>query len=84
MTGMQRELWHIGMRPGDYLNCVLFSFRQGLNHDKWLSGGSAGRRSHNDHHLGVQGNDARALGASHVVLSPVKEAMKAAANRFST
>jgi phenylacetate-CoA ligase len=39
MTGMQRELWHIGMRPGDYLNYVLFSFREGINHDKWLDSG---------------------------------------------
>lgn len=39
LIGLQRELHEIGARPGDYFLYSLFTFREGLNHDKFLESG---------------------------------------------
>ena len=39
LTGLKRELWHMGVRPGDYFGYMLFTFREGLNADKLLDSG---------------------------------------------
>lgn len=39
LTALKRELWHIGVRSGDYFTYALFTFREGLNADKWLDSG---------------------------------------------
>ncbi|WP_313024402.1 phenylacetate--CoA ligase family protein [Pseudomonas lopnurensis] len=39
LTALKRELWHIGVRSGDYFSYALFTFREGLNSDKWLDSG---------------------------------------------
>src|SRR5690554_364584 len=39
ITSLQRELWHIGMRPGDYLTYALFTFREGHHEDRWSDSG---------------------------------------------
>lgn len=39
LTALKRELWHIGVRSGDYFAYALFTFREGLNSDKWLDSG---------------------------------------------
>lgn len=39
LVGLKRELWQIGVRPTDYFSYVLFTFREGLNADKWLDSG---------------------------------------------
>lgn len=36
---MKREMWHMGARPNDYMTYCLFSFREGLNFDKYLDSG---------------------------------------------
>jgi len=39
LTALKRELWHIGVRSGDYFTYALFTFREGVNADKWLDSG---------------------------------------------
>lgn len=39
LVSLQRELWHIGVRPGDYFAHVLFTFREGLMSDKFMESG---------------------------------------------
>lgn len=39
LTGLKREMWHMGVRPNDYMSYLLFTFRDGLNSDKWLDTG---------------------------------------------
>lgn len=39
LVGLKRELWHMGVRPGDYFTYMLFTFREGLNADKLLDSG---------------------------------------------
>lgn len=39
LAGLKRELWHMGVRAGDFFGYVLFTFREGLNMDKWLDSG---------------------------------------------
>jgi phenylacetate-CoA ligase len=39
LAGLKRELWHMGVRPTDYFTYALFTFREGLNTDKWLDSG---------------------------------------------
>jgi phenylacetate-CoA ligase len=39
LISLKRELWQIGVRAGDYFTYALFTFREGLNHDKWLDSG---------------------------------------------
>jgi phenylacetate-CoA ligase len=39
LTSLKRELWHIGVRSGDYFGYMLFTFREGLNADKFLDSG---------------------------------------------
>lgn len=39
IAGLKRELWHMGVRPTDYFTYALFTFREGLNADKWLDCG---------------------------------------------
>jgi phenylacetate-CoA ligase len=39
IAGLTRELWQIGMRPGDYFGYMLFTFREGLNMDRWQQSG---------------------------------------------
>jgi phenylacetate-CoA ligase len=39
LASLQRELWHIGVRPGDYFAHVLFTFREGLMSDRFMESG---------------------------------------------
>ncbi|MAZ90070.1 MAG: CoF synthetase [Cellvibrionaceae bacterium] len=39
LTGLKREMWHMGVRSNDYMTYMLFTFRDGLNADKWLESG---------------------------------------------
>ena len=39
LAALKREMWHMGMRPGDYFSHLLFTFREGLNGDRWLDSG---------------------------------------------
>lgn len=39
LVGLKRELWQMGVRPTDYFAYVLFTFREGLNADKWMDSG---------------------------------------------
>ncbi|CAG4895777.1 phenylacetate--CoA ligase family protein [Paraburkholderia saeva] len=39
LNGLQREMWHMGARPHDYMVYSLFTFREGLNFDKFSASG---------------------------------------------
>ncbi|QQD17322.1 phenylacetate--CoA ligase family protein [Spongiibacter nanhainus] len=39
LIALKRELWHIGMRPGDTLTYLLFTFREGMIADRWMDTG---------------------------------------------
>jgi phenylacetate-CoA ligase len=39
LDAAQRELWHMGARPHDYVAYSLFTFREGLNSDKFTGSG---------------------------------------------
>jgi len=39
IAGLKRELWHIGARANDFFTYALFTFREGLNADKWMDSG---------------------------------------------
>ncbi len=36
LTGLKREMWEMGGRPGDFLLYALFTFREGFNADKFM------------------------------------------------
>jgi phenylacetate-CoA ligase len=48
IQALQRELWHIGSRPGDFIAYTLFTFREGLALDKLME---SGMRPVTVHHL---------------------------------
>lgn len=39
LMAVKRELWHIGMRPGDSFTYLLFTFREGQIADRWMDAG---------------------------------------------
>jgi phenylacetate-CoA ligase len=39
MAALKRELWHIGVRAGDYFGLMLFTFREGMLGDIWVDSG---------------------------------------------
>ncbi|HEX8595007.1 MAG TPA: phenylacetate--CoA ligase family protein [Pseudomonas sp.] len=39
IAGLKRELWHIGVRSNDFFTYALFTFREGVNADKWIDSG---------------------------------------------